>query len=485
MSYVLIIDKKGKLIMKITRKILGILGVAAVSWPTASPTVDLPVFYRTPFFCGEVQHKVTDWSTKIMVRYGQGSTWDSINGQSKKRALFNGVGPLDIVRLGFGTNIDQTTQPITYQYWGHGNNTAHPLFNNSPQPLPTNNDGKISLHGKCDVQDIGIELTQTAKYGFFGQIYAPVRSVKINHVSYKNLGSQTFAGMPNMEVFLQPDGDFNTVLAEHDIHPFTKSFKKTGITDVTAALGWHGYTKINSDIIKNLGGDMQLGVLLPLSGDLDRSYVAAIPLGYRKNIGALARVNGEVDVLDWISAGASGNVILFFDKKQELQMRTYDAGTPAGGIQSGWLRLGSGFATVNMGTIWGFGAYVRIKPFIKGVSLFCGYSFTREEKIELTVKDSNFSVMLTLVPPDTSGVPAVLTASTHGDDQNEVVRTDPRLRPWEMHVLHCGATIEFGESKAIFSPRLQVEYNYPFDANATFKTPMTAGTAGLQFSLGF
>ena len=337
------------------------------------------------------------------------------------------------------------------------------------------------MTGKFEAQDVGFELTQSIKYGFFGQVYVPIRSAKLSHLGYRNKGAAEVNGVVIKDFIHE---DFKTILAEHNMHPLLTSFSKSGITDITASAGWEGYTDIGSQWIMNLGGSMQIGVLLPVAGKLNKNYVAAIPVGYNYSVGAFARLAAEINVFKWIALGAYGDSILFFDQKQEMQMRTYEARTPHLDKQSGWLRLGKGFATLNTGSLWDCCGYIRIKPFVPGLSLFCGYSFTRQEAADVTVKDRDFSVLVTTISQSDPRKNAALYPSTNHGDQDMVVRSDPRFRAWVTQTLAFGATMEFCAETAC-SPRIQVEYNYPFDQVLGFKTPMVGGTAGVKFSLGF
>jgi len=464
--------------MKMTKIILSVLGLFMVSWTVALSTVDLPVFYRAPFFQGEGRHKFVDWSTKIMVRYGGGwHTGQSMSGQSKRQVLLNCAGPLDIARLGLGM-MDTTavSKPVTDSYWGDSGNTWNGPSTKFPSRFtPTGNDGKINLSGMFATQDLGFELTQSIKYGFYGQAYVPLRWVKVTDLGYENKGAALVNGVSVADFF---QNDFDTILRENGMQPLKTSFNKSGLADVTAAFGWQGYGKIGSKWLMDLGGNLQMGGIFPIAKQLDKTNVAAIPLGYNNSYGTFARLNAEIGVFDWIAVGAYADAILFFNQRQTLQMRTDES-------QSGWLRLGAGFAQINSGTLWNGGGYIRLGAFVPGLTLFGGYSFTRQEDTKVSVMDSNFNVLLTKFDVVTQAIPPGLMPSTDSGDQDAVVKADPRFHAWEAHVLHFGATFEIGGSKAIFSPRLQIEYNYPFDGRMIFKTPMVRGTAGLQFSFGF
>ncbi len=438
----------------------------------ACAVVDLPVFYRAPFFQGEQEHKVADWSTQVMARYGQGNTWDSYDNQSKKQTLLSGVGPMDIARLGLGTPISQATQPRTHAYWGVGNQTPSTFSGNA---LPTGNNGKIDITGKFETHDLGIELTQFIKYGFFGQVYVPFREVKIDHLGYKNKGDAQVNGVAVAQ-FFQSTQNFDAVLKEHGMKPFATPFKKSGVSDVSVTLGWQGYGKIGSEWIMNLGGRLQAGVVLPVAGELDKTYVAAVPLGYNGDIGFTAHGSGEINIFDWISVGAYAGGIIFLEERKTVNMRTHED-------QSGWLRLGKGFAKVEQGTLWDAGGYVRLSALIPGLSIFCGYSFTRQEATTVRVQDPNFKVMLTRLNTNVAPVVVQLMESTEQGDKDAIVNADPRLQAWETHVVHVGVTFDLGWKN--LRPRLQVEYSHPFDGQLTFKTPVFGGTIGLQFGLGF
>ncbi len=459
--------------MKMIKFFVGVMLLAMA--PSLLATVDLPTFYRTPFFQGEVRNNPGNWTTKIMARYGQGHAWDSLNEQSKKQLLLSVAGPIDIARLGFGATA--ATQPTSATYWTTDLAKKPQEFKFNGKDLPTGDNGKIDLGGRFETHDLGLELTQFIKYGFFAHVYVPFRQVKIDHISYKNKSSATVTSGADADFFGEK-GAFNKILAEHNMQPLTTPFKKSGVSDVTASLGWHGYGKVGSEWIMDIAGNLQAGVIVPVAGKLDDKYVAAIPLGYNNSYGFLARGSGEIGVFDWVAVGAYVDSVMFLEQKQNLRMRTHED-------QSGWLRLGKGVAKVETGTVWDCGGYVRLNALVPWLSLFGGYSFTRQEATQLTVKDSSFSVMLKKNIPTGIAVDNKLVVSNDQGDVDTVVNADPRLFAWEVHALHVGATMAIGAKDAKVIPRLQVEYTYPFDGKNIFKTPMLGGTAGLQFSLGF
>jgi hypothetical protein len=429
--------------------------------------VDLAVSYRNPFFQGEGRSNPLDWTSKLMVHYGKGHAFDSLDDQGKKCALLSGVGQLDIARLGLGSQIDAAKMPVSNSYW----NTPKTKFSSTFQP--SGNDGKIDLGGRCEAQDLGFELTQFITYGFFASVYVPFRQVTIDHINYKNKGP---ADVNTVNIANFFTNDFDKILKEYGMQPLATPYKKSGMSDATVSVGWHGYGKIGAEWLMDVSGDLQVGALLPIAGKVDDQYVAAVPLGYNKNYGVLARGSGEVGLFDWVSVGAYVDATLFFSQKQTTRMRTHES-------QSGWLRLGRGFAKIDPGTIWDCGCYLRFGALVQGLSIFGGYSFTRQESTRLTVRDEKVKVMLTTLSDDATKLE--LRESTSQGNKDSVVNADPYFSAWENQALHLGAMLELGGKRSIFSPKAQVEYSYPFDGKRIFKMPMLVGTFGLRVCFDF
>src|SRR3990172_2892801 len=82
---------------------------------SALNALDMPVFYRAPFFQGMPQKSGADWTTGLAVRYGAGSTATARDVGQCKRPLLSMYDSLDITMLGVGL---QNPGVATTRLWG-------------------------------------------------------------------------------------------------------------------------------------------------------------------------------------------------------------------------------------------------------------------------------------------------------------------------------------------------------------------------------
>ena len=486
-----------RIVMRVNLKSLAIFVVVLFCFLNA---VDLPQFYRAPFFQQSFNSAFDKYTTGLSVRYGHGNSRNAWNGHEETTPLLSAHGYMDITNLGSyvdspDTVIDGSGRTMT-NYWGGANYappTTPPLVNPIfPPDYKTNtaygldvkpNDGLIEYHGKFEINEWDFTLQQDILWGFFIQAYIPYRDLKINEISYKNLGRATLTGVDpsatavNVEIFMQQkNGTLNNVLnAMQFNNSWQDKFKKSGVGDILLSAGWHGSGDPQSPLFKRLSAEATLGVLVPTSGQKDINKPFTLPLGTNDSTAIDGRVNAYIQVFDFIGVGAYGGGLVFFTQERNLRVKTVKN-------QNGWILLEKSFGKVDYGSMWDVGAYAQLG--FKGVIAKAGLSFVRQEDTVLTIHDGNLLKNFKnqqLDPPNST--PMLGPVYPEVVSVNSIVNSDQMLEGWEYYTAHfiAGYTLELKS----FCPTIFVEYDYPFYGKRVFKTDMLGGTLSLQVKLNF
>ncbi len=449
--------------------------------------IDLPQFYRAPFFQESFNTAYDKYTTGLSVRYGHGDTHRGWNAHEEGRPLLSIYGDMDITNLGTYVNspdnvIDPEGHTMT-NYWGGANYNPQ----TSPTPIfPPNyikadkNDGLISYRGHFEIDEWDFTVQQDIFWGFFVQVYVPYRDVKLDKIAYKNLGNDILIGQDaaktkvNISDFMAAtdNGTLNNVLSAMKFGQWQKPFKKCGIGDILLSAGWHGSGDPQSPIIKRLSGEVQLGVLIPTSGKTDLSKPFAIPLGSANSTAIDGRVSLYVQLFDFLGLGANGGGLVFFTQERDLRVKTDIK-------QDGWIFLEPSFGKVDYGPQWDVGAYVQLG--FKGAIAKIGASYLHQEDVDLSIHDNDLlknyrAQQLNQWDPIHNVWPNIVSV-------NKIVDTDKKLKNWEYYTLNFigGYTLEL---KSV-CPTIFVEYDYPVYGKHSFKTGMFGGTLSVQIKLKF
>jgi hypothetical protein len=235
------------------------------------PALDVPVFYRTPYFQGQPAASVDDWAVFLKAHYAQGSTCKSWNSHSKRSSLFSSHGFFDIGKLGL--NQDNLIKlPLTNAQWGAG----APLANGPAIP--------VEFTGKFRLQEFDVTWRQNLFSGFFAHVSLPFKELKLNDIGFINHGEAIVSGV-NVDNFL--NNQLDPILKENGLAPVKTPFKKSGVGDLVITGGWQGETETDVSFIDRLSGLLQAGLLVPLAGKRDINRVFALPLGHDQYLGAL------------------------------------------------------------------------------------------------------------------------------------------------------------------------------------------------------
>lgn len=426
---------------------------------------DQPQFYRVPLFQSIPTKAVQDWRTTVQARIGDGSTNSAYDSHEHKTALLSAYGLWDVLRL--GRNLENITTKIqTYLLWGTAGAWKDP---DTIVPALAPLDGKIDVSGHFHLTELDLSLQQNLLWGFYAQVYAPLKWIKIDKITPTNRGAAAVNGI-NVANFLTTT--LPTILKENGFKPFDSRFKKSGIGDLAINVGWQAHKDQSGKMIKSIGGMVQAGVIVPTGAERDEDLVVAVPLGYNGHVGYSARGALEIGLWDIVTLGAQFGSTIFSTCDQKRRLVTDKK-------QQGWLYLEKGFVRVDQGSIWDLGAYAKFDQLGNGIAIVAGYSFTRQEESSLFVRDANY-----LKTASKAAADAALNAPYPPlISPNDYANADVRLDGWQYQALHLAiwydATVD---AKKKWAPIVKLEYAYPINGRYSFATDMFAGSLGLSFS---
>lgn len=458
--------------------------------------VDLPQFYRAPFFQETFSSASSKYSTGFSIRYGHGDTSSAWNDHNETCPLLSVYGDMDITNLGSWvcnskdkTIVDKINNKSMWDYWGGSNYDSttdkdkiiFPPNYKTNSACSTNKDGLISFEGRFEIDELDFTLQQDILWGFYLQAYLPYRDMKINKICYKNCGAKELTGNDtnpgpattvNISDFMDATtGTLNNVLNLNCFKCWQETYKKTGVSDLLVSVGWHGSGDPQSPVIKRLSGTLQVGIVIPTAGKKSLNDVFAIPLGYNNYWGVNGYANAYVQIFDFLGVGVYGGGIVFFTEDRDLRVKTTI-------VQDGPVLLQKSFGKLDQGSIWDVCGYAQLG--FKGVIAKVGCSYTRQEDSVITIKDDclleTYKKQQLDKNPYGPVFPNVVSV-------NSIVNTDEKLKAWEFYTAHfiAGYTVEVKS----FCPSIFIEYDYPFYGKNSFKTDMFGGTLSLQAKITF
>ena len=153
---------------------------------------------------------------------------------------------------------------------------------------------------------------------------------------------------------------------------------------------------------------------------------------------------------DWLTLGTHFDALVFADQTRDIRLKT-------GKAQSGIIKLAKGCASIERGSQWEVGSYIKFDHFVRGFSLLVGYSFVSKNRDEVTPKDTEkFSV--------------------------SIANTDQTLLGYKIHTLNFWAEYDFAQEDKVFGPRIAAYYNLLVGGKRIFTTGMGGGNFGIELA---
>jgi hypothetical protein len=387
-------------------------------------SIDNPHFYRAIFFWGEPRFE-KPWLSSIDLSVAGARTTTARNRQGKKTELLNIYGLHAMQPLGTNVpNLDNT-------------NPLDKILIDL-ETLPTRDSfGKLLFSGKFHTIEAILNAYQNLESGFFFQAYAPVRSLKIKHITFNDLSpDDTITPNKNTPEWQEFLNNFDAIIKRHNLS--LAGADRGGFGDFTLLAGWaRNYD--TTCLLDYVDVDAKVGILLPTGKKKDISKPFDMPLGYNGHYGFPLIFEASIGALEWLTVGLHLDALFFFNRTTTITMKTAEN-------QNGFINLVRGQAEIDQGTIWDVSIYAKADHVAKGLSLLCGYTFTHQDEFCLDPHDK-------------------ITFNT------TIINHDSYYQGWAMHVLHGLVEYDFEQKTTDIGPRIGFFFNYIiqgkqiFDAN--------------------
>lgn len=400
--------------------------------------IDNPHFYRAPYLWPEPRLE-KNWLFSWDMSFGGGTTSKGRNEIGKTTCLLAIYGPENAKNVGAGVpNLDPA-------------NPFEKILIDLAA-LPDNGTfGQLEFCGKFHLVESMINVYQNLVHGFFLHAHLPLRSLKINQITHRDL-SPDDGPMPNKtnqtwQTFLQ---QFTTILAQQ--HISLKGAHQIGTGDFSVLAGW---TFNYQDTIEwdYIDVTSQWGILFPTGKKKNEGQPFDLPLGYNGFFGIPLKFDCAAGIYEWLTLGAHVGALFFLKKDKTIAVQTALN-------QNGFIKLAQTKACVDQGTIWEVSAYIKADHFVKGASLQIGYSFHTQDRT-------------TIEPQD----PALFDPL--------IVNNDSQYGSWRMHTLHFLFEYDFARQRNCHLPRLGCWFNYVITGKRIFSTHVSAPYIGVDVAWCF
>lgn len=403
-----------------------------------SNAIDNPHFYRATYFWGEPRFE-KPWLTSIDVSVGGARTTTARNGQGQKTELLNIYGSHAMQQL--GANVPAL-------------NSANPLDSIliDLQALPERDTfGKLLFSGKFHTFEAILNAYQNLESGFFFQAYLPLRKLKVDSITFTDLSPddsiEPNKNTPEWQNFL---ANFDAIMQRHNL--CLAGADRFGIGDFTLLGGWTKNYE-NTCIFDYVDVGAKVGILLPSGQKKDINKPFDLPLGYNGHFVFPLLFDASVGALEWITVGLHLDALFFFRKTKTIAMKTVRN-------QNGFIKLARGSAEIDPGTIWDVSVYAKADRVIKGLSILCGYTFTRQDMFSIDPNDKTIF-------------------------DSEIVNADCQYKNWNMHVLHFIGEYDFAQKPSDIGPRIGLFFNRIISGQRVFDANGIATYVGFDIAWCF
>ena len=460
--------------MKQFKKIIVSAVIAATTFAFSLSCMDLTPYYRAAHFQGLPKTNLRDVTTYVSARYLEGDTKSSWNKHEKRKPLFADHGPFDLAKMGLNLEgLTEECKPLTHQFLRNitrdegGEITDGGMLS----VLSEKGIGKFEFSGNFSISELDIEVHQNLMYGFYLHAHLPLRDLKICNIKFKHVGCQATDAItaPNnvsdKMVFDTFVANLDPILKENGLIAHDTNYCKNGLTDFTISAGWQGYDNTSFDLVSSVQGYMQIGALIPNSDRNPINRVFWLPDGYGDHFGVNARIGFQANAFEYFGFGMTGGITMLFNE-------TFCRRVPTSCCQRGFMHLQAAQVTVEQGTVWDIGAYIKADHLLAGLSILGGYTYTKQERSFLTVKDCNY--LKTFSEQQFNLTPPSLV------NRDTVASSDPRLMDWNQHTMHVMIEYDMGyHIDHWLVPQVQFLYNLSILGRNSWPTDMIGGQAQL------
>lgn len=399
-----------------------------------------PQFYRANYAFFETRLE-KPWLTSLDAGVGYGKTSSARDDHSSEVSILNIYGLQDFQHLGEcvpNQDIESAaTQTLT-------------LASRLPD---RENFGKVAFCGDFSLVEADLWFTQNFSGGFFFQAAIPVRNIKVTNNGCVDMSPQDDiypnANTPIWQALLN---QMAPILKEYNIS--LADVDKTGAGDLVLSLGWTQNCHEISDL-DFVDTTLSFGVLAPTSKKQDYNLAFDLPLGYNGHIGMPFEAGVAAGAYDWFTLGGYLNAVCFFHTTDTIPLKTHSE-------QEGIIKLARGEVKIDRGTLWQAAGYAKADHVVRGLSLFAGYSFVKQNPTSLTPTCDNSECF-----------------------DPCIINSDVALQGWRMHTLNFMVDYDFTKEDSFLGPRFGVFYNMQVGGQRIYKTNMAGGTLGLDLAWRF
>ena len=457
--------------MKNIFKILAIAGLSFCASLSLSAT-ELPVRYKSGSLNMTPRKNSDNWITTVDVRYGQTETRDGFNANSERTSALDIFGRTDLTRLGYGLEGLNAAMAATYPLWALG--YAAPALTGGAGALDlVALQNLIKTTGRVSASELTLNIEQNLFSGFFGQCYIPFRQMTVDNIGYEVIGNQVMpAPANNVTNFVTTS--LTPIMGEQGMEYPLSSYKKQAVSELVLGLGWQGFNNQGFGVIDDATGRIFVGAIIPGAGKQDTSYMTGFPLGYDGFWGVHTRLELEVGLKKVIALGAASSINIFFiDTRNARVMSDVEK------KQTGILSFAQARVDVDQGAVWDVSAFAKLHKVFYGLTAQAGYSFSRQEKTCLTIKDNDYL--------KSAGIRYQAMVPPQFLSREDVINNDERLQSWERQMLHLAIGYDFSlhNPAPAITPYLGFEYGYPIDGQRVMVGKYLGGTASVQLKMLF
>ncbi len=402
-------------------------------------------------------------ATHLFVTYTQGNTHHSSDDHGEKRALFDEYGYSQL--QGFINMVSQPVAPPTPSS-APLDTFAYYLSNLTAGLSPEQKE--ISFGGHFSIKDVVLTIKQNLVWGFFLEAVLPFTKVCMHNIcSHVPLDSPTRLEIEQLFHSRYSDGTyqpvgFDDVLSQFGMKPYTTSYEKKGLGDITILGGWMSSKEEIPPFIKMAQGVLRIGFTIPNGADMPLDRLFAIPLGYNGNMGFFAQGNIEAFFVDYFGAGAHFSATSFLTKTKTYRFKRTEC-------LKGWVAFDKERAELDRGNAWDVGIYVKGAYPCWGLFCSVGYTFAQQEKSKFTLKPLS----------DVCPVPASPLTQA-------VVLKDDRLVVSKQNILHLVAGVDTSLSPTSSSSfALQFTYDLLLEGSCTLRQDLIGGRGGVSVCWDF
>ena len=357
-----------------------------------------------------------------------GNTSDARNATSSKTNILNMYGQHQMHQIGKNINESDITA------------TSVDALNNLWRATKTDDDyAVLEFSGSSEYSGGSVLLEFNLTNEFFFGAELPFYKLEINTPTYTDK-TPTDAKNAAWTNFLK---NFDTILS--DLSMDRAATKETGIGDVSAFVGWTRSVD-ELDNLDFLDATVRVGATLGTADAKNEDKAFSIAPGYDKHKGFFVSFDTAFGTHEHLSFGFHAKQLFLFKSTKTMRMQS------AAG-QNGFIKLGKGTATRNMGNIYEVGGFAQLEH--SYLSAYTGYTYAHKGKDELIADNTN------LFP-------------------SSIVNADSMLQGWSTHTVHVGVEIDLTDEKRRFHPKVSIFYNHIVRAKQAFLNHTFGGTLGFS-----